>query len=313
MPETRQRGAESLPVHFFTIVLNGEPFIRYHIDVLKTLPFRWHWHVVEGVANLVHDTAWSVASGGRIDDSFHRQGRSNDGTTEYLDGIAKEFPGQVTIYRKRPGVFWNGKREMVSAPLKNIREECLLWQVDSDELWTAEQIIRVRQAFLDEPDRTAAYFWCHYFVGPEAIITTRDTYANNSAYEWLRVWRYRPGYHWMTHEPPRLGRRRWYWFRSTDVARIAPILHADTERLGAVFHHPAYVTEQQLRFKETYYGYPGAVAAWRKLQEAVAAKGAVRLADYLPWVTDEARVETVARANVRPIATLDPATGKWRW
>ena len=47
-----------LPIHFFTIVLNGQPFIRYHIEVFKQLPFPWHWHIVEGVAELTHDTAW---------------------------------------------------------------------------------------------------------------------------------------------------------------------------------------------------------------------------------------------------------------
>ena len=78
-----------LPIHFFTIVLNGQPFIRYHIDVFKRLPFEWHWHIMEGVADLKHDTAWSVKRGGRMSDELHRNGRSNDGTTEYLDDIAQ--------------------------------------------------------------------------------------------------------------------------------------------------------------------------------------------------------------------------------
>src|SRR5687767_5013444 len=51
-----------LPVHFFTIVLNGEPYVRHHVGQMKRLPFRWHWHVVEGVAELKHDTAWSLAT-----------------------------------------------------------------------------------------------------------------------------------------------------------------------------------------------------------------------------------------------------------
>ena len=33
-------------------------------------------------------------------------------------------------------MFWDGKREMVNEPLFNINEECLLWQIDADELWT---------------------------------------------------------------------------------------------------------------------------------------------------------------------------------
>ena len=113
-----------LPVHFFTIVLNGEPFIRYHLDVFRRLPFRWHWHVVEGVASLVRDTAWSAAAGGRIDVAAHAHGLSVDGTTAYLDEIAADDPERISIYRKPAGLFWDGKREMVSAPLPNICEEC---------------------------------------------------------------------------------------------------------------------------------------------------------------------------------------------
>ena len=160
-------------------MLNGEPFIRYHETVLAKLPFRWHWHVVEGVAALRHDTAWSTATGGRVLDEIHRQGRSNDGTSEYLDDLARRFPDQVTVHRKPPGEFWDGKREMVNAPLPSITEECLLWQVDADELWTVDQVVEMRQRFIAEPDRTAAHYWCWYFVGPDKVISTRHNFAQN--------------------------------------------------------------------------------------------------------------------------------------
>ena len=122
----------NLPIHFFTIVLNGEPFIRYHIDIFKQIPFKWHWHIIEGVADLKHDTGWSLRLGGKITDEIHKQGRSKDGTSEYLDQLAAKYPENITIYRKPKGEFWDGKREMVNAPLANIKEECLLWQLDVD-------------------------------------------------------------------------------------------------------------------------------------------------------------------------------------
>jgi len=184
--------AVELPIHFFTIVLNGEPFIRHHLEIFRQLPFRWHWHIVEGVAALTHDTAWSLANGGRIDAACHSGGMSNDGTREYLDTLARDHPGQVTVYRKPGGAFWNGKLEMVNAPLANIQEPCLLWQVDADELWTYSQLVRTRLLFLLHPDRHAALIYCHYFVGAKLAVTTRDTYGNYSS-EWLRVWRYQPG------------------------------------------------------------------------------------------------------------------------
>ena len=100
----------ALPIHFFTIVLNGEPFIRYHESVFRRLNVRWHWHVVEGVALLKGDTAWSRANGGHVPNTVHDRGRSNDGTAAYLDDLAARFPGNVTLYRKPLDRFWKGKR-----------------------------------------------------------------------------------------------------------------------------------------------------------------------------------------------------------
>jgi glycosyltransferase involved in cell wall biosynthesis len=306
-------GPPELPVHFFTIVLNGEPFIRYHLPVLRSLPFRWHWHVIEGVAALVHDTAWSVASGGHVPEDMHRNGLSIDGTTAYLDEVALGEPDRVTLYR-RPGEIWDGKREMVSAPLANVQEECLLWQLDADELWTAEQIVAMRNAFLGDTQRTAAYYWCHYFVGPRSVITTRWNYAENPVVEWLRTWRYLPGDAWAAHEPPTLLRRDRRWRRPRrriDVGRARPFLHDETEELGAVFQHFAYATEEQVQFKERYYGYTGALAAWRELHEAVGSRGPVRLGDYLPWVPDDTLVDDAERAFVTPLGA--PSPEGWRF
>lgn len=289
---------EELPVHFFTIVLNGMPFIRYHAEVLKSLPFKWHWHIVEGVAELVHDTAWSLQLGGKVSDAFHRDGRSIDGTTEYLDELERLFPGQVTLYRKPKGELWQGKLEMVQAPVENLPEQCLLWQVDVDEFWTAEQVKTVRSLFLAHPEKTAAFYWCHFFVGPRLMVGSRNCYSQNPDMEWLRTWRFTKGCRWIAHEPPRLHR-----FLdgggSVDLACIDPFRHAETERAGLVFQHFAYVLPEQLSFKETYYGYRGALACWRNLQEQK--RFPLRLRDFFPWVCDDTTVVPVEQRGVVPI------------
>ena len=63
---------------------------------------------------------------------------------------------------------------------------------------------------------------------------------------------------WASHEPPLLAEQfapdQW-----RDVARVDPLLHAQTEAAGLVFQHFAYATQQQLEFKERYYGYNRAV------------------------------------------------------
>ncbi|MBW2169777.1 MAG: tetratricopeptide repeat protein, partial [Deltaproteobacteria bacterium] len=302
-----RRIADPLPIHFFTIVLNGEPFIRYHIEVLKQLPFKWHWHIVEGVADLKHDTAWSLQFGGRITDELHRDGLSNDGTTEYLDGLKREFPENITIYRKPAGVFWDGKLEMVNAPVDKIDEECLLWQIDVDELWTRDQLIAARQMFGENPTKSAAYYYCYYFVGEHLVTTTRDTYGNNTSYEWLRTWRFKPGMRWMAHEPPRLCIRlpngKW-----EDVAKVAPIKHSETKAGKLVFQHYAYATEKQLRFKELYFGYREAVKQWELLQKN--RQFPIFLRDFFSWVNDDARVDTIKSLGLTPIAQKNDK-GKW--
>jgi len=273
-----------MEIHFFTIVLNGMPFIKHHIDILKQLPFKWHWHVVEGVAELKHDTGWSVGRGGRITDELHRNGLSNDGTTEYLNVLYERFAGQVTLYRKDKGAFWDGKREMVNEPLNNITEPCLLWQVDADELWTAKQIEKMYEMFWVNPTKTSAWFWCRYYVGENLVITIRNCYAQNPQQEWHRVWRYEPGNRWTAHEPPMLC-----------ANDDNPFTHDETERAGLVFQHYAYVTPAQVRFKEIYYGYAQALNHWTRLQQNKTFP--VKLREYLPWVTDNTEV------NVEPLTS----------
>ncbi len=303
------RGEDDLPVHFLTIVLNGQPFIRHHIDIFKQLPFKWHWHIVEGLADLKHDTAWSLERGGRISEQLHRNGLSNDGTTEYIDELARHYPANITVYRKPAGAFWDGKLEMVNAPLAGINEPCLLWQVDSDELWTAEQICAARDMFVAEPDRTAAYYLDHFFVGENLVTTTIDTYGNNTGYEWLRTWRFRPGFRWSAHEPPRLcmPAQDGGW---VDVATIKPFKHAETAARNLVFQHYAYATAKQLAFKEIYYGYSNAVAQWQRLQQQT--DFPVMLKNYFAWVKDEAQVNTIHSQNITPLAWKD-GNDQWRF
>ena len=299
---------ESLPIHFFTIVLNGKPFIDYHIDVLKNLPFKWHWHIVEGVASLTHDTSWCLRFGGEITEELHRNGRSKDGTSEYLDEIAAQYPENITVYRKAPGEFWDGKREMVNAPLENIGEECLLWQVDVDEIWTLEQLCKTRQLFMNSPEKTAAFYWCWYFVGEELLISTRNCYAQNPQQEWLRTWRFQPGYTWATHSPPVLVEQMPDG-QLKNIAAVNPLTHEETEKEGLVFQHFAYVTSEQLQFKQQYYGYQNAVSQWQSLQEETNFPAYLR--EYFGWVGDNTMVDRAERLGIVPIARKNDTGEGW--
>lgn len=290
---------KELPVHFLTIVLNGMPFIRYHFDMMLALPFEWHWHIVEGVADLKHDTAWSVRNGGSVSDEMHFMGRSLDGTTEYLDGLVATHPDKVSIYRKPAGAFWDGKVEMVNAPLVKIRRECLLWEIDADELWTADKIATARRLFLQDQSLSSAYYWCHFFVGQEIAVSTRNCYSQNPGVEWLRTWHYYPNCRWIAHEPPRLVTLLpdGHW---ADQGTTNPLRHNETEVAGLVFHHYAYATEAQIQFKESYYGYRNGVNGWKRLQSEVTFP--CLLKEYFPWVGDETLVDKADRLGVAALS-----------
>jgi hypothetical protein len=298
----------AMPIRFFTIVLNGMPFLRYHLPMLQKLTVPWEWHIAEGLAELRHDTAWSLRKRwsirkpfrlqtcGWIPQHLHDGGLSVDGTREYLDEIAA-LDSRVKVLRKPPGTFWDGKREMVRAACGGLKTESLLWQVDSDELWTANQIHTAHEMFEREPTKTAARYWCHYYVGPELEILDRYCYGNGAG-DWLRTWRARPGDVWEAHEPPQLQR---------DGVLLCDnaFSQAETEAKGLVFEHYAYVTEQQLDFKEAYYGYSNALRRWQKMQKATMP---VSLRRYFHWARGTARV---GRRPAGGLASYDPATEQW--
>jgi ADP-heptose:LPS heptosyltransferase len=274
--------AGGLSVHFFSLAFLGLPFIRHHLPVFSRLPFPWHWHVVDGLGD---------------------QGRAS---TAYLDQLADQHTDRITIYRAPGGKSWAGRQQMLNAPLAQIREECLLWQVDPEELWSVEQLIRVRELFLACPEKTAAFYYCHYFVGPKLVVTTRNTYGNPGDREWLRTWRFSPGCQWISGDPPLLCRR--VQDKPVDIAAINPLWQAETEVHNLVFQRFAWATMGQAVFQETCGGVATAAHSWQRLQAAK--RLPVLLKAYFPWVSDQARVDRVKALGISPLARRS-ALGRW--
>ena len=251
-----------MSLEIVTIVLNGMPYIERHLEVFQQLQIPWRWHVVEGAAQNVFCTRWckSIAAG-----------LSTDGTTEYLASVSNH---QVLHY---PRSLWRGKIEMVNAPLSKIDASCVLMQVDSDEMWTAEQLTMIHNLLVSDSGYTEMEFLCRYFVGPDIITGGGKSYYGNRIGEWRRAWRYEPGMIFLAHEPP-------------NIPRLAKQPHITmprlaTSTLGLVFEHFAYTTEAQVRFKEKFYGYKDAYVHWCRLQDNE--YWPVKLKHFFPWVQDE--------------------------
>jgi hypothetical protein len=264
-------------VIFFSLALDAQPFLPLIYSELRKLDFDWSWWIMEGVAASQHCTKWVKQLPPRL---------STDGTNGYLKALAS-FDKRVHHIERElwPG----GKVQMCNYPLKQLHEPKLLWQMDADEIWTAEQITKTRNLFIRHKAKNCAYFRCRYFVGPDIAITSRDGFGNNSAYEWLRVWKIEPGMRWLTHEPPKMG----------GLSEI-PFTHDETEKEGLVFDHFAYATPAQVEFKQAYYGSPnnekgslyhGLLDKWRRLQR----NEKWPVTDLRPWMPFVGEGVTAAR------------------
>jgi len=283
--------AKDLPIHFFTHVLNGEPFIRRHIETLRQLPFRWHWHIIEGVDAYGFGKYWrSTHTHASLLPHFHRDGLSIDGTSEYLDELAKTDGERVTVYRNPPNDFFIGRLDPFNRPLENIKEECLLWQLEADELWTASHIIAARELFLANPDRTAAAYPCRCHLGPALVSDAMQQLPHLGPDQWVRTWRFRPGLAWFSKEYPVLiepmpdG-------KMMRASGTNPIPREQTAAKGIRFENFSYATLKQMHYWEAYCGLHAAATEWLALQATV--KSPLNLKDYFEWVGENVPVSRI--------------------
>ena len=270
---TRIPNTNQPPTLFFTLALDAMPFVTWIYPELAKLQFEWEWHVMEGVAAPSNCTSWVRQMAPRL---------SNDGTNGYLRELAS-FDRRVLHHEKE--IWPGGKVQMCNVPLRHLHEPRLLWQIDADEIWKAEQITTMRNLFIRNKAKNCAWFRCRYFVGPDVVLTNRDGFGNNGAYEWVRAWKISPGHRFETHEPPKLG--------GDQPFVPIPFTRDETEKEGLIFDHYAWATETQVAFKSSYYGssnnkehgadYRDAVKGWRALQRNESWP-VTEVNAYLPWV-----------------------------
>lgn len=234
------------------------PAIFAELNRMETQSFVWH--IVEGACANTHCSKWMQPQ---------KPGLSTDGSSQFIDSLAGD--PRVRIYRKP---LWDGKLEMVNAPLAAINEECVLHQIDSDELWAAEQIRQIIYLFEDDPALMNARFECRYFVSSSLI--TLDKGRDD---EWLRAWRFTPGMHHISHEPPNLAGNKGKSISRRETADI----------LGK-FDHMSWATLSQVESKARLYGqkYAGAVEGWKRMQQHK--QFPTGLKQFFPWAGKDVQI-----------------------
>ena len=255
----------------FTITLNGKNFLEKQHKIIPEVFDKWY--IIEGPVKSVNCTSWCKDIPQEYMNDINM---SSDGTYEYLNSIASD---KIEIIRP-PIVdgkhrYWNGKVEMCNSFMDKV-ENSVLMQVDNDEFWSKQVLNQMFEWCETVKDTASLQFRCNFFVGENLILTGTNNYGD-MPYEWNRLWVIKEKTTWKSHEPPVLTSK-------TNLNYNKDF----TFQRDWGFRHYAYLTEEQVRFKEVYYGYKGAVDAWKKLQNET--EFPVYLRDYFPWVKDNAQV-----------------------
>ncbi len=230
-------------ISFGIIVLNGEPFLRYTLRALY--PYAHEIIVVEGAA----PGAVNVAT---------PDGHSLDGTLRTLhDFKAREDPEEKLVIVSRDG-FWSEKDEMSQAYAERATGD-YLWQVDVDEFYQPADIEAVCAMLKSDPSITAVSFDTITFWGaPDYVVDS--WYLRRGDGQFHRLFKWGPGYHYISHRPPTVvderGRdlRSVNWIRGTDLAAR-----------GIRLYHYSLLLPKQVREKCEYYSR----ADWAKRAGAV--------------------------------------------
>jgi hypothetical protein len=237
-------------VTFGIIVLNGEPFTAHTLRALY--PYAHEIIVVEGAA----PGAVNIAT---------PDGHSRDATLEVLRRfVADEDPdGKVTVVTAEddghPDGFWPGEKDEQSQAYARRATGDWLWQVDIDEFYLPEDMERVLDRLAAEPTVDAVTFRQITFWGGLEYVTD-GWYLRRGAADYHRLFRWGPGFTYVTHRPPTV--------HDSDGANLRKgtwLDGATTSRWGVHLYHYSLLLPKQVIEKCDYY----ATAPWAKRAEAL--------------------------------------------
>ena len=214
----------------FSIVLNGLHHLLHNNQYRFILDNCDKWIVVEGASHPNGSTRWCKP----FPEEFHKNGGSIDGTREFLETLSKLEPN--IIYIQSDG-FWDSKDQQVNMAiqeLKKITNNCYLWEFDVDEQWTTESMNQAEQELISENLKTGK-FRANCYVGKNLLAVGEWGESVDGGYN--RLWNWE-GELFARHEPPLLE----------------GILDERSKVLTPRFNHYNYYFEQDVKFKDLWYG-----------------------------------------------------------
>jgi hypothetical protein len=228
----------------FTIIFNGLHHLLHNDYAEYLASFLDRWVFVEGLALPGGSTRWCKLA----PEEYHKNGRSVDGTIEFLQSFAQKH-SNVSVFSKSGA--WLSKDEMVNVAMEKLDTfppSSHMFEIDVDEVWTKENMLSAITD-LDNQHANCGQFHCECYVGPG--LKAYGEWGEGKMMPYIRLWKYRPGMRFATHEAP--------------VMRGG---NGHTVLLPQKFKHYSYYFEKDVKFKDSYYsGHEGIYANWLELQK----------------------------------------------
>ena len=228
----------------FTIIFNGLHHLLHNDYAEYLAPFLDKWVFVEGLSLPGGSTRWCK----QVPEEYHKNGRSVDGTIEFLQAFAQKHPNVAFFSKEGP---WSSKDEMVNVAMEKLDmfpPASHMFEIDVDEVWTKENMLSAISD-LDNCHAHCGQFHCECYVGPG--LRAYGEWGEGISLFYIRLWKYKPGMRFATHEAP--------------VMRGG---NGITVLLPQKFKHYSYYFEKDVKFKDIYYsGHEGIHANWLSLQK----------------------------------------------
>ena len=221
----------NINISFGIIVLNGEPFTKYCLRALY--PFAYEIIIAEG--------ACKAAKGIATPD-----GHSIDGTLESLyEFKEKEDPeNKLTIIQKSG--FWEEKDEQSKAYAEKAKGN-YLWQVDIDEFYRDEDILKIINILKNNKDITAVSFKERTFWG-DLCYECNSVKHKVGGNIFHRLFKFKDGYIYKTHRPPTVVDEN-----GQDLRKKKHLIAEETEKEGIYLYHYSLLLPKQVKEKVYYY------------------------------------------------------------
>jgi hypothetical protein len=230
-----------IPRVAFTIILNGLHHLM-HKDYYKFIIDNFDlWVIAEGAVHSNGSTSWCKP----MPDEYHNNGRSKDGTHEFLLNLANNPKVKVLTHNG----LWHSKDHQVNTCIDTIKKqynEAFLWQIDCDEQWQLGDIQEAEKIMIQH-NLDCASFPCKAWIGKNILATGEWGECINSGY--TRLWKWK-GQSFQKHEPPLLEGG-----------------NGNQAVVSIYFDHYNYYFEQDVEFKEKWYNHHlGIHKNWKLLQ-----------------------------------------------